>query len=273
MMTTERDQNLGLRAGARALLFAAALGAAGAAPALADPQETAAWRMAVREGGVADYRDFLSRYPSGDFAAFARNRITATEGGPLAGPVSTPLPKPGDTTPAQTEAAIALGEAERMAVRDGLAARAYVAGEARGDFGETTRAAISHWQTSRGDAPTGYLTAAQYDELTSAPYSGAIPEGAPMTERLEPADPAARRMREEALGYGPAELAEIEARLARAGFAPGAEDGVLDEAARDAIRAFRQSRGFAAHGWLDRPMIDTLMRETAAWRGPVAARP
>ncbi len=257
-----------------ALATALAL-AAPANGALADAQELAAWRLAVRLNGVEDYRAFLAKHPSGNFAAFAHNRIAAAEGPRPAAPlVSAPLAPPSDpgADPAAAAPRFDLSPGQRMAARDGLRARGFEPGPGEGEFDDAARAAISSWQAASGFPPTGALTEAEYDELTAAPLSGALPAGAPMTARLDPGTEGGRAAAEAALFYGPEELAEIEMRLARAGFAPGEADGTLDEAAREAIRAFRFSRGLVAHGFFDRPAVDLLMRATASWPGPVAAR-
>lgn len=258
------------------LFVAAALAfAAPAREAAADAKELAAWRLAARLNGVEDYRAFLAKHPSGNFAAFAHNRIAAAEGPRPAAPlVAAPLAPPAEPglDPAEAEPPFDLSAGQRMAARDGLRARGFDPGPGEGAFDEAARAAIRAWQAASGFPPTGELTGAEYDELTAAPLSGALPADAPMTARLDPGTEGGRAAAEAALFYGPEELAEIEMRLARAGFVPGEADGTLDEAAREAIRGFRLSRGLAAHGFLDRPTVDLLMRATASWAGPVAAK-
>ncbi|MFN3259078.1 MAG: peptidoglycan-binding domain-containing protein [Pikeienuella sp.] len=249
--------------------------AAPAREALADAQEYAAWRMATRLNGVEDYRAFLAKHPAGNFAAFAHNRIAAAEGPRPAAPlVAAPLAPPSESgaAPETAPTGLNLSPGQRMAARDGLRARGFDPGPGEGAFDEAARATIRAWQAASGFPPTGELTEAEYDELTAAPLSGALPAGAPMTARLDPGTEGARAAAEAALFYGPEELAEIEMRLARAGFAVGEADGTLDEAARSAIHDFRLSRGLAPHGFLDRPAVDLLMRATASWPGPVAAK-
>lgn len=259
------------------LFIAATLALAGAAQEVAaDAQEYASWRLASRLNGVEDYREFLARHPSGDFAAFARNRIAAAEGPRPAAPlVASPLAppaEPGMEAAMPPPSRLDLSAGQRMEARDALRARGFDPGSGEGAFDDAARAAIRAWQAASGFPPTGALTEAEYDELTAAPLSGSLPAGAPMTARLDPGAEGARAAAEAGLFYGPEELAEIEMRLARAGFDPGAAEGTLDMAAREAIRAFRISRGLAPHGFLDRPMVDLLMRATASWPGPVAAK-
>ncbi len=248
-----------------AALLATSIGAAPAAAA--SRAELTFWRSAERGGTVADYEAYLERYPAGDFAALAKNRIsdqTVSEAAPP--PPAVPV------NPALVEGALHLGTAERMAVQENLTRRGFDTRGVDGVFGPATRGAIREWQLEFGAAPTGYLTAEDYDEITAAPYSGATPQTEPVTARAEDDGPRVERRAAEAeLGYGPKELAEIEARLAFAGFDPGHPDGVVDRETRRAIHDYRESRGFTPHRFLDRPMVDRLVADTAAWRGGSAS--
>lgn len=229
----------------------------------ASENERLIWRKAEAANLASGYEDYLRRFPGGDFVPFARARLSAWSGGPV---TAAPLVV---EDPAAAEAALDLGPAERMAAQEGLAARGFYAGPIDGLFGPPFRDALRAWQIRAGERATGHLTGRQYDELTTAPLSGALDARGAMTQRLDLAeDDAARAAREAALGYEAPELAEIEARLARLGFDPGPADGAIDAAARAAVRAYRQVRGFTPHGFLDRPMVDRLFRDGAGWPGP-----
>ncbi len=255
-------------AAAAALGLASGLPPAGGAAAAA-ANEILFWRKAAESNLAADYRDYVRRFPAGDFVPFARARLGERDGAPA--PI-TALPLSGAAEDPAAVEAMKLGTAERQAAQDGLRSRGFEPGPSTGVFDQQTRDALRAWQIRAGERATGYLTDRQYDELTTAPLSGALPASGPMTERLDLAETdSARAAREAALGYGEAELAEIEARLSRAGFDAGPEDGVIDAPARAAIRAYRQSRGFSPHEWIDRPMVDQLFRDTAGWPGPKLA--
>lgn len=68
-------------------------------------------------------------------------------------------------TPAQNEADLGLGSAQRRAVQAGLTRRGYDTRGVDGVFGAGTRGAIAAWQRANGQTATGYLTANQYDAL------------------------------------------------------------------------------------------------------------
>ncbi|QIE54325.1 peptidoglycan-binding protein [Pikeienuella piscinae] len=238
-------------AAAAALLFGV-LQATGAMAASSG--EMLFWRKAQESGAVSDYREYLRRFPAGDFAALARDRI---EGG-----VDTLERQASPSTP-EDEEALDLDPAMRAAVQDGLTQRGFTIGASTGEFDTATRNAIRGWQAQNDLPSTGFISAEQYDEITTAPLSGSIPIDEPMTARIDSSTSEAERAAREArLDYGVAELREIEGRLARAGFDPGPIDGVIDPTTRGAIAAYRQARGFAVNGYLDRPVIDALVRET-----------
>ena len=62
-------------------------------------------------------------------------------------------------TPESVEAGLELSRADRRLVQLGLAAQGFDPGPADGLIGRGTRGAIGRWQTSRGEASTGYLDA------------------------------------------------------------------------------------------------------------------
>lgn len=66
------------------------------------------------------------------------------------------------------ERRLGLGPAQRRSVQRGLAAAGFYRGGIDGALGPRSRRAIADWQRSRGEAATGYLTAAQYDDLALA---------------------------------------------------------------------------------------------------------
>lgn len=71
-----------------------------------------------------------------------------------------------------------------------------------------------------------------------------------------------RLARERALGLNRGQRREVEERLARAGLNPGSINGRFNRDTRRAIARFRKTRNLPVHGFLDRPMIRRLVRET-----------
>ena len=90
---------------------------------------------------------------------------------------------------------LGLTAADRRAAQAGLAVEGYYSGGVDGALGPQSRGAIRNWQSSRGEAATGYLTAGQMAALRSAAQASAAraepardAEMAPATET--PAAPA-----------------------------------------------------------------------------------
>lgn len=243
-----------LTGAAAAALLIGAMQATGATAA--SSAEMLFWRKAQESGAISDYNEYLRRFPAGDFAALARSKVEAGE--------NTAARHVSPSTAAD-EKALGLSAAMRAAVQDGLTRRGFVIGASTGVFDEATRNAIRGWQKQNDLPSTGFLNGEQYDVITTAPLSGSIPVGKPMTARIDSATSETERAaREAGLDYGVAEFREIERRLAEAGFNPGPIDGVIDPATRAAIAAYRQARGFTVNGYLDRPMIEALVRDTAS---------
>ncbi|MES0808684.1 caspase family protein [Roseibium sp. SCPC15] len=154
-------------------------------------REKLIWETAKSSNTVADYQAYLSAYPSGTFADFARNSIkrleaksqvasidpavtpsaatpSASQTGAPTGVVST-LPDPQKAIPGtpETEATLGWNRTARKQVQTRLNLSGQNVGRADGAFGPKTRAGITAWQTANGIVPTGYFTAAQYALLTT----------------------------------------------------------------------------------------------------------
>lgn len=162
--------------------------AAPSAAATATAQSTIAWERekliwetAKSSNTVADYEAYLSAYPNGLFADFARNSIKRlTTGSQVAAvnPATANVAQPGATTSlpdpqkaipgtAQTEAALGWNRTARREVQTRLNLSGHNVGRPDGAFGPKTRGGISAWQTANGITPTGFFTAAQYSLLTT----------------------------------------------------------------------------------------------------------
>ena len=258
----------------RLILFILALFTADIARA-ADAAEIAFWQSVEAGGTRADYQAYLERYPDGDFAALARNRI-------------------GGAGAPRDERAF-LSSSERRAAQAALTRSGYDTRGVDGVFGRGTRAAIRSWQAAEGFVATGFLTPNQYAVLLAAEpvvrvssnggendawaqakrentafayeaFLDRYPNGrhaAKARKRLANRDLAAeRKSREQVLGLNRRQREEVEERLAFAGFYPGAIDGRFTRDTRKAVRSFRRTRGLAEHGFVDRPMLRQLVNET-----------
>ncbi len=150
-------------------------------------REKLIWETAKSSNTVADYESYLSAYPSGTFAGFARNSIKRLEAGSqvaainpgqpvgtaqngaVQGGAAASLPNPQNAiagTP-QTEASLGWNRTARREVQTRLNLTGNDVGRPDGAFGPKTRAGISAWQTVNGITPTGYFTPAQYAMLTT----------------------------------------------------------------------------------------------------------
>jgi hypothetical protein len=135
--------------------------------------ELAMWQAADKSGQQADYEEYLKRYPSGQFAGMARNRIEALKNKP-AGSVNTASSAPGRSvdgsqnrsTDEASELQIGLTANDRMGIQRRLTLVGYDTRGIDGAFGPGTRNAITRWQQARSFTPaSGYLNAQQYQAL------------------------------------------------------------------------------------------------------------
>jgi uncharacterized caspase-like protein len=146
-------------------------------------REKLVWDTVKDSNTVADYESYLSAYPSGTFADFARNSIkrlksasqvasvnpTATAPNAAQAGTVASLPNPQNTVPgtAETEAGIGWNRTARREVQARLNLSGHNVGNPDGAFGPKTRRGITAWQTTNSIMPTGYFTAAQYSLLTT----------------------------------------------------------------------------------------------------------
>jgi uncharacterized caspase-like protein len=133
--------------------------------------ELAMWQAAEKSGQSADYEEYLKRYPNGQFAGLARNRLEALKKG---GSVNTAAADPTrsadqsqkSNTDEAAELQIGMTANDRVGVQRRLTLIGFDTRGVDGAFGPGTRNAISRWQQSRSFAPaSGYLNAQQYQAL------------------------------------------------------------------------------------------------------------
>jgi uncharacterized caspase-like protein len=145
------------------------------APGFDDRQmELAMWQAADKSGQAADYEEYLKKYPNGQFAGLARNRLEALKNKPAGTPTNTASADQnrsvdqGQNRSADEAAELQIGltSNDRLGIQRRLTLIGYDTRGIDGAFGPGTRNAISRWQQARGFAPaSGYLNAQQYQAL------------------------------------------------------------------------------------------------------------
>ncbi|QIE54326.1 hypothetical protein G5B40_02035 [Pikeienuella piscinae] len=132
------------------------------------------WRSAEDAGQARDYRAYLERYPEGEFAPLAKNRLRDVRRERREDEAETAAAAVDTRTPYQKEAALGLSASDRRVVQSSLVARGYDTRGVDGVFGAGSRSAISGWQAAEGHQVTGYLTAEEYAALGGAENPGAL---------------------------------------------------------------------------------------------------
>jgi peptidoglycan hydrolase-like protein with peptidoglycan-binding domain len=150
-------------------------GTAAAAPVVQPvDKEVVFWQSIQNSNSPAQFQAYLEQYPNGTFAALARARIEELKTKPAEASRSSDqvaaLTSPDATVPAAEEAerSIGLTRQGRSRAQLALTLLGYSTGGTDGSFGPKSRTAITKWQTDRGEAATGYLTAKQHAALLDA---------------------------------------------------------------------------------------------------------
>lgn len=117
-----------------------------------DAAERALWSGAVALDTVSAYRNYLERYPFGQFAGEARDRIDAI------------LSEP-NREARLAEEALQLNRAQRRGIQEDLNILNFNTRGVDGIFGPGTRNAITNWQQQNGFQQTSYLTREQINRL------------------------------------------------------------------------------------------------------------
>lgn len=154
--------------------------------------------------------------------------------------------------PAETEARLRLTRSQRTEIQRQLTGIGYDAGVADGLWGSRTRAALKAWQRANRKDQTGYVTAAQIDQIAAqagnVSPSRSDATGAALEERL--------------LSLSLAERSDLQRRLARLGYDPTQADGTFGSGTRQAIAAWQRDEGEAATGYLTADQVRTIRAET-----------
>ncbi|CAN5250815.1 caspase family protein [soil metagenome] len=184
------------------------------------------WETAERGNSPGDYKAYLEAFPTGQFASFAKNRLSRLEPVAVAalpvaaagaaavagGAAIAALPSSRETGKAiadeamkteigsaETEKELKLSAAERRELQKRLTLSGFKPGKPSANFGPSQRAAIKEWQTTRGTASTGFLAPMQVKALraqSEPAYQRALAEEAKPVTRTrtvrEPSEPRAR---------------------------------------------------------------------------------
>ena len=137
------------------------------------------WASVKASEDPADIRAYLEQFPNGMFAALARNWLKRLEEAKAAQPrapqataapaVATQEAAPApSSSPESVEEALGLTRTQRVLVQRGLTSLGFDVGAADGILGARSRAGIRDWQSSRGEAATGYLDAGALETLLEA---------------------------------------------------------------------------------------------------------
>lgn len=247
-------------------------------------QDEALWQLTLSRATADAYRNYLSSFPNGAHAAEARARLNVVLGTlpsaqpPAAGtpvqPAPVQPPEPVTATPLQpvvpvapagaeqAESALALTLDARRAIQWRLNELGHDTRGADGIFGSGTRRAIGAWQTSRGFASTGYLTAAQAQELRNSAPSGPPAGVSPTTTPATVGSPAAGiepGTGETAMELTPTQKRIIQSRLTQLGHDTNGIDGQFGSGTRRAISAWQRANGAPATGFLSQAEATTLL--------------
>lgn len=160
------------------------------------------FELAKESNDAADYQVYLDQFPTGMFAANARNAIVRLEASQVATAPAAPVISGGSTNYAalapapptaprtrmasvplqliatdqfrmaagteQTQQAMAMSKTKRKEVQLRLNLSGHNVGRPDGAFGPKTRQGIANWQMQNGTSGTGYLNMAQLQLLTAS---------------------------------------------------------------------------------------------------------
>ena len=117
-----------------------------------------AYEAAERIHTISSYQLVIEQYPGTLYAGLAAEQIEKLKS-------AAPPPAP---SAEEVEASLGLKRAERKRIQIGLRALGVNPGSPDGLFGPRTRTAIGRWQSSLGEAATGYLDAGAAETLLKA---------------------------------------------------------------------------------------------------------
>jgi uncharacterized caspase-like protein len=134
-----------------------------ASPAASNDIELEYWRSVRDSDKAEELSGYLERYPNGNFTAIARARLAALQSATAKTDDSTSILTAVATQ--ETEDKLELDQKKRSELQKRLSALGYFEGKADGNFRDTTRRAIEHWQTARRYPKSGYINKLQHEAL------------------------------------------------------------------------------------------------------------
>jgi serine/threonine protein kinase/peptidoglycan hydrolase-like protein with peptidoglycan-binding domain len=153
-----------------------------------------------------------------------------------------------------SEMALRLAPLDRQHVQVALISLGFDAGDIDSIFGPRTRQMIAHWQTSRNDAPTGFLTSLQLQAL--------LKDGAAAVTRYdETLEPMRAEAREVALNLTPLDRQHLQVALTSQGFDTWGADGRFGSRTRQMIAAWQKAHDTPASGFLTEADVQTLLKD------------
>lgn len=207
--------------------------------------DRSSFRAAQEAGTAAAYRDYLQRFPRGQFRANAESALTR-----LGAPVES-----GRLSDAEIEARLGITRGQRVAVQRKLSEIGYSTGGADGVWGRNTRNAISNWQRDRGDRVTGYVTNEQLRLLlqgtsVTTPELGNPPISSPGSLSSAQTEASLRLTR--------TQRTTIQRHLTAIGYDAGVADGLWGSRTRDAIRAWQRANRLNPTGYVTDEQVKSI---------------
>ena len=200
---------------------------------------------------AAAYRDYLARFPKGQYRVNAQRALERL-GAPVEGSA---------VTLAQAEARLGISFAQRVAVQRELTRLGYRTYGADGVWGRNTRNAIAGWQRDRNERATGYVTEAQLRDLLRGAAVTPPAEERP-TGTLSPA------RTEAGLGLTRTQRVTIQRQLTQLGYDAGVADGLWGSRTRAAIRAWQQANRRTATGYMTRAELRLIASQAESATPP-----
>lgn len=211
---------------------------------LQQEQDRAAFSQAQSTNTRSAYQTYLRQFPSGLYAAQAREQVRRL-GGATTAPVTNPGPSSGQDT-------AALSAQQRASIQRQLNALGYDTNGADGSFGPGTRRAIALWQRDRNYTQTGTLDAVQANEILRGTTSNTRPGNSSGTVVSGPAQ------EEAGLNLTRQQRSAAQAGLTQRGFDTRGVDGVFGQGTRNAIAGWQRANDLAATGYLTKAQYDRL---------------
>ncbi len=203
---------------------------------------------------AAAYRDYLARFPKGQYRVNAQRALERL-GVPVDGSA---------VTVAQAEARLGISFAQRVAVQRELTRLGYRTYGTDGVWGRNTRNAIAGWQRDRGERATGYVTEVQLRELLRR--AGVTP---PVVE--QPAGTVSAARTEAALELTRTQRVTIQRQLTQLGYDAGVADGLWGSRTRAAIKAWQQANRRAATGYMTTAQVRLIAQQARSGPPPADA--